>query len=158
MLCKSTIFVRINKNTSYMELIIDYSRLYVFSFWVVCAYAVVFISMLIDLLSAFVRCRRVGEKWVSDKMKRTAAKAEKYFLPMLALSVIDILVFIIVKYPVFTLVLALINSLTEWKSVFEHTHTKEEQREAARTISVIVKNKDEIAKVLEEIINKGGSK
>ena len=131
------------------------SRLSVFAFWVVCSYAVVFLSMLVDLIAAFVRCRRVGEKWVSDKMKRTSAKAEKYFLPMLALSVVDLLVLVIAKYPVFTLVLAAFNALTEWKSVFEKSHTKEEQRNAANTFNVIVKNKDDIAKMISELIEKG---
>lgn len=126
-----------------------------FAFWVVCSYAVVFLSMLVDLIAAFVRCRRVGEKWVSDKMKRTSAKAEKYFLPMLALSVVDLLVLVIAKYPVFTLVLAAFNALTEWKSVFEKSHTKEEQRNAANTFNVIVKNKDDIAKMISELIEKG---
>lgn len=129
-----------------------------FAFWVVCSYAVVFLSMLVDLIAAFVRCRRVGEKWVSDKMKRTSAKAEKYFLPMLALSVVDLLVLVIAKYPVFTLMLAAFNSLTEWKSVFEKSHTKEEQRNAANTFNVIVKNKDDIAKIISELIEKGAIK
>ena len=129
-----------------------------FAFWVVCSYAVVFLSMLVDLIAAFVRCRRVGEKWVSDKMKRTSAKAEKYFLPMLALSVVDLLVLVIAKYPVFTLMLAAFNSLTEWKSVFEKSHTKEEQRNAANTFNVIVKNKDDIAKMISELIEKGAIK
>lgn len=129
-----------------------------FAFWVVCSYAVVFLSMLVDLIAAFVRCRRVGEKWVSDKMKRTSAKAEKYFLPMLALSVVDLLVLVIAKYPVFTLVLAAFNALTEWKSVFEKSHTKEEQRDAANTFNVIVKNKDDIAKMISELIEKGAIK
>lgn len=138
--------------------VIDASRLSVFAFWVVCSYAVVFLSMLVDLIAAFVRCRRVGEKWVSDKMKRTSAKAEKYFLPMLALSVVDLLVLVIAKYPVFTLVLAAFNALTEWKSVFEKSHTKEEQRDAANTFNVIVKNKDDIAKMISELIEKGAIK
>lgn len=129
-----------------------------FAFWVVCSYAVVFLSMLVDLIAAFVRCRRVGEKWVSDKMKRTSAKAEKYFLPMLALSVVDLLFLVIAKYPVFTLVLAAFNALTEWKSVFEKSHTKEEQRNAANTFNVIVKNKDDIAKMISELIEKGAIK
>ena len=138
--------------------VIDASRLSVFAFWVVCSYAVVFLSMLVDLIAAFVRCRRVGEKWVSDKMKRTSAKGEKYFLPMLALSVVDLLVLVIAKYPVFTLVLAAFNALTEWKSVFEKSHTKEEQRNAANTFNVIVKNKDDIAKMISELIEKGAIK
>lgn len=138
--------------------IIEVQRLHVFVFWVISAYSIVFVSMLIDLFAALVRCHRIGEKWVSDKMKRTSAKAEKYFLPMLALSLVDCLVFIVVEYPVFTILLALFNSLTEWKSVFEKSHTKKEQREAAHTVSVIVKNKDDIANMIKELIEKGGSK
>lgn len=133
---------------------VDVDRLQIFAFWVVMAYAVVFVSMVIDLIAAYARCKRVGEKWVSDKQKRTADKAEKYFLPMLALSFVDVLTFIIIQYPVFTLLLALINSLTEWRSVFEKSHTKAEQREAARTMNVIIKNKEEIANVLRELIEK----
>ena len=138
--------------------IIEVQRLHVFVFWIISAYSIVFVSMLIDLFAALVRCHRIGEKWVSDKMKRTSAKAEKYFLPMLALSLVDCLVFIVVEYPVFTILLALFNALTEWKSVFEKSHTKKEQREAAQTVSVIVKNKDDIANMIKELIEKGGSK
>lgn len=138
--------------------IIEVQRLYVFVFWVISAYAIVFVSMLVDLFAALVRCHRIGEKWVSDKMKRTSAKAEKYFLPMLALSLVDCLVFVVVEYPVFTILLALFNALTEWKSVFEKSHTKKEQREAAQTVSVIVKNKDDIANMIKELIEKGVSK
>lgn len=138
--------------------IIEVQRLHVFVFWVISAYAIVFVSMLIDLIAALVRCHRIGEKWVSDKMKRTSAKAEKYFFPMLALSLVDCLVFIVVEYPVFTILLALFNALTEWKSVFEKSHTKKEQREASQTVSVIVKNKDDIANMIKELIEKGVSK
>lgn len=77
---------------------------------------------------------------------------------MLALSVVDLLVLVIAKYPVFTLVLAAFNALTEWKSVFEKSHTKEEQRNAANTFNVIVKNKDDIAKMISELIEKGAIK
>ena len=51
-----------------------------------------------------------------------------------------------------------INSLTEWRSVFEKSHTKAEQREAARTMNVIIKNKEELANVLRELIENGGDK
>lgn len=138
--------------------IIDASRLQTFAFWVVAAYSVVLLSMVIDLVAAYVRCKRLGGKWVSDKQKRTSEKAEKYFLPMLALSFVDVLTFVLVQYPVFTLVMAVINALTEWRSVFEKSHTKQEQREAAQTMSVIIKNKDELAKVLVELLKEGKTK
>ena len=42
--------------------------------------------------------------------------------------------------------------MAEWSSVFENTHTKHEQREAAKTINVILKNKGDVTKTLQEII------
>lgn len=134
--------------------IIPLQRASFFVFWVLAAYSVVLFSMAVDYLSAFLRCRKLHEKWVSDKQKRTADKAQKYFLPMLALTFIDILCLVVTKYPVFTLLLGAFNAFTEWLSVFEKTHTKEEQREAARTMNVILKNKDELARVLADLLNK----
>lgn len=132
--------------------IIEAQRLHGFLFWVLLAYTVVMLSMLVDFITAFLRCKRVGEKWVSDKQKRTSEKAQKYFLPMVAVTLVDILCFVITKYPVFTLLLAAVNSLTEWLSVFEKTHTKQEQREAAKTMNVILKNKEDIAKTIADVI------
>lgn len=135
---------------------IDVNKLFTFVSWVVVAYLSVTISMIVDLFAAFYKCRRVGCKWVSDKMKRTSTKAGKYFLPMLALSAVDCIAFCVVSYPIFTLIFGAINVLTEWRSVFENTHTKEEQREAANTVGVIIKNKDDLINVLNELIMKGG--
>lgn len=138
------------------EVLIDVNKLFTFAVWVVVAYMCVCVSIIIDLCAAFYKCKRLGVAWVSDKMKRTSTKAGKYFLPMLALSVVDCIAFCVVPYPIFTLLFGVVNALTEWRSVFENTHTKEEQRKAANTINLVVQNKDELTKIIGELINKGG--
>ena len=135
-----------------MEQIINVNDLHFFLFWVFAAYAVVLLSMSVDLLAAYFKCRKCGIKWESNTLKRTADKANKYFLPMIALTLVDCLVFIVNKYPVFTLAFGGYCILAEWSSVFELTHTKQEQREAAKTINVILKNKGDVTKTLQEII------
>ena len=40
------------------------------------------------------------------------------------------------------------NIFCEWKSVMESTHDKQEMRDAANTLNVIVKNKDDIAAIV----------
>lgn len=135
-----------------MSQILNLNNLHIFLFWLVAAYAGVAISMGIDLLTAFFKCRRNHIKWESDVQKRSADKALKYFLPMFVLTLVDCLAFIVNKYPVFTLALGAFCVVTEWFSVFEHTHTKQEQREAAKTINVILKNKADLVKAVEEIL------
>lgn len=136
-----------------MEQIINVNDLHFFLFWVFAAYAGVLVSMLVDLLAAYFKCKKCGIKWESNTLKRTADKANKYFLPMIALTLIDCLIFIVNKYPVFTLALGGFCILSEWFSVFEHTHTKQEQREAAKTINVILKNKCDVTSTFREILN-----
>lgn len=133
--------------------IIDANKLHLFAFWLVSSYAAVLISMCIDLIAAFIRCRRTHEIWLSDKQKRTADKAAKYFLPMLALSVVDFLALSVVSYPFFTLILAVINSLTEWRSVFEKSNTKQEKQQAQQVLQLLIAHKDDVIQFLNELLN-----
>ena len=58
----------------------------------------------------------------------------------------------ILPFPAFTMLMAAFNVFCEWKSVMETTHDKEEIREAESTFNVIIKNKDDIAKMISEIL------
>lgn len=142
-----------------MDIIIEIlgkERLQVFALWLVLSYGVVLCSVLIDMCAAFIRCKRSKIPWVSWKQKETATKAEKYFLPMLALSIVDILVLTITQYPIFTLLIGAVNALTEWISIFEKSHSKKEQTEYAQILQTIISNKDEIGQILFNVINKKG--
>ncbi|MBR5639423.1 MAG: hypothetical protein IKW83_06620 [Muribaculaceae bacterium] len=78
----------------------------------------------------------------------TTEKAAKYFLPMLCLTCVDIMTSVILPAPFFTMLMGGFNIFCEWKSVMESTHDKQEMREAANTLNVIVKNKDDIVGII----------
>ena len=80
--------------------------------------------------------------------KMTTEKAAKYFLPMLCLTCVDIMTSVILPAPFFTMLMGGFNIFCEWKSVMESTHDKQEMREAANTLNVIVKNKDDIVGII----------
>lgn len=128
--------------------IIGTEKIFTFTLWTVVAYGVVLCSMLLDMIAAYIRSRRTHTAWVSWKQKKTASKAEKYFFPMVALTMVDLLSLIVVSYPVFTLLLAVVNSLTEWISIFEKSHSKKEQYEALQTMEIILSNRDKIGDIL----------
>lgn len=136
--------------------IINQEHLQTFLFWLTVAYAVVLCSMFLDMIAAYIKCKRVGRKWLSWKQKETATKAEKYLFPMLALSIVDLLVLTITRYPVFTILLAFVNSLTEWISIFEKSHNKKEILETAHSIEVLMSNKEQIGNILIEWLKSKG--
>ena len=71
---------------------------------------------------------------------------------MLCLTCIDLIGTVIMPCPAFTMIMAAFNIFCEWKSVMETTHDKEEIREAESTFNVIIKNKDDIAKLISELL------
>lgn len=71
---------------------------------------------------------------------------------MLVLTCVDIISAAVLNFPAFTMVMGAFNIFCEWKSVMESTHDKEEIKRAASTLSVIIENKDEIARILARIL------
>lgn len=116
------------------------------------AYAGVILSMAIDLISGIRKARKLGLATTSVGLKKTADKASKYFTPMLILTIVDMMLCIHIHLPVFTMLWACYCVFCEFKSVTEKSWQKKELRDAAKTMNVIIKNKDEIAKVLVGII------
>ena len=115
-------------------------------------YAAVTVAMAIDFFTGIRRARRSGIATRSRGYKMTCDKAVKYFLPMLVLTCVDIIGSLIMPLPAFTMLMGTFNIFCEWKSVKETTRDKEAIREAASTFSVIIKNKDDIAHLLAELL------
>ena len=67
---------------------------------------------------------------------------------MLCLTCVDVMTSVILPAPFFTMLMGGFNIFCEWKSVMESTHDKQEMRDAANTLNVIVKNKDDIAAIV----------
>lgn len=136
------------------EMIFDFlnNHLYRQTLGIGLAYGCVLVAMLIDLISGIRKAKLRHEATTSTGLKRTAGKARKYFTPMIVLTIIDVMLCMHIKIPVFTFVWAAFLCFCEFKSVAEKSWQKAELRDAANTMNVIIKNKEDIAKVLIEVI------
>lgn len=120
------------------------------------AYAGVLIAMAVDLIFGVKKAKELRIDRTSTGYKMTASKAQKYFSPMLCLTVIDVMLSIHVHIPVFTILWACYCVFCEYRSVMEKSWEKAELREAARTMNVIIKNKEDFAKVITELLKEEG--
>ena len=135
----------------------DFSRIRLQVVWWVLTYGAVLFAMFIDLITGLRKAKQAGIATTSRLLKKSCDKAIKYFFPMLCLMPVDILASQFLPLPAFTMLMAAFNIFCEWKSIMEKTHTKKEIHEAAQTVSVIVKNKDDLAQVFAEVLNKVAS-
>lgn len=134
----------------------DLARIHFHVVWLILTYFCVAFSMFVDLITGVRKAKQAGIATTSRMMKKTCDKSIKYFFPMLCLMPVDILASQFLSLPVFTMLMASFNIFCEWKSIMEKTHTKKEIHDAANTISVIVKNKDDLAKVFAEVLGSIG--
>lgn len=123
--------------------------------WFIIYYTAVLLAMAIDLVVGVAKAKKAGIARRSTGYKRTCDKATKYFFPMLCLSCIDIMLCPILPFPVFTLAMATFNVYCEYRSVMENTHEKAEIRKAEKTMSIILENKDDLAKAVAKVIKAG---
>lgn len=129
------------------------SHLYKLSVGIGLAYGGVLLSMALDLIFGLRKAWKLGEVTTSTGLKKTADKARKYFSPMLSLTIIDVMLSIHLSVPIFTILWAVYCAFCEFKSITEKSWQKAELREAAKTMNVIIKNKEDIAKILVELLN-----
>ena len=116
-------------------------------------------AMIIDLITGVSKARKRGEATTSQGLKKTATKALKYFTPLIALMFVDIICCVVVTLPAFTMLWSAYCVFCEFISIREKSWQKEEIRKAEKTMSVVIENKDDIAKVLSELVfqaQKGG--
>lgn len=109
-------------------------------------------AMVVDFVSGLRKARERGEATTSKGLKRTAAKATKYFTPYAVLMFIDIISSAVVPVPVFSMLWGIYCILCEFLSVREKSWQKAELRKAERTMRIIVENKEDVAKMASELI------
>ena len=124
------------------------ASLHVHAVWLALTYIAVILAMAVDFVAGLRKARAAGIASNSRGYKMTTEKAAKYFLPMLCLTCVDVMTSVILPAPFFTMLMGGFNIFCEWKSVMESTHDKQEMRDAANTLNVIVKNKDDIAAIV----------
>ena len=109
-------------------------------------------AMVIDFAFGIIKAKQRGEARTSTGYKKTAAKAQKYFSPFMVLVFIDLIGCVVIPFPVFSMLWAAYCVFCEFKSVREKSWQKEELRKAERTMSVILENKEDIAKMAAQIL------
>ena len=109
-------------------------------------------AMFVDLISGVRKARQRGEARTSTGYKKTAAKARKYFTPFIELCLIDLLRCMVIPFPVFSMLWTVYCIFCEFVSVREKSWEKAELRKAEKTMSVIIENKDDIAKIMAQVL------
>ena len=131
------------------DIITDFLKhLFQTSIYIGLEYAGVFLAMAIDLLFGYRKAKQQNIDRTSTALKKTATKGQKYFSPMLCLTIIDIMTCVHVPFPIFTLLWAAYCVWCEFLSVREKSWQKAEMLEAAKTMNVVIKNKDDLAKMV----------
>ena len=120
------------------------------------ASAMMIVAMTVDLVFGVYKARQLGEATTSTGLKKTCEKARKYFSPFAVLVCIDLLSSVISPIPAFSLLWSSYCIFCEFISVREKAWQKAELRKQERTMSIILENKDDIAKLIAELIKKGG--
>lgn len=110
------------------------------------------IAMGIDLIFGVRKAKALGMATTSTGYKKTCEKGRKYFMPFSVLMCIDLIGCIILPAPFFSMIWAAWCIFCEFKSVREKAWTKAELRKAEKTMSVIIENKEDIAKMVAQII------
>ena len=118
------------------------------------ASALMIVAMVVDLMFGVYKARQLGEATTSTGLKKTCEKARKYFSPFAVLVCIDLLSSVISPIPAFSLLWSSYCIFCEFISVREKAWQKAEMRKQERTMSIILENKDDIAKMIAELIKK----
>lgn len=131
-------------------------------------YVAVLACILIDCRSGAMRARREGIPRTSSGYRRTVEKASRYFITLIALTVIDLLALAAVMLlrvtagsgipalPVFTTLGALLLCLIEVKSVMENSHRRTDFTRAVDTASRLLEDKSlrRLIRVLRELADR----
>lgn len=109
-------------------------------------------AMAIDFFSGLHKAKINGSARNSRKLKMTAKKAHRYFSPLAVLIFIDILTAICLPAPFFSILFTTYLLYCEYKSIREKAWEKAEIEQAARTISMVIENREDMAKAIATLI------
>lgn len=112
------------------------------------------VSMAVDLFFGIKKARQNGEATTSMGLKKTCDKARKYFSPFMVTVCIDLIACIVMPFPVFSMIWAGYCVFCEFVSVREKSWQKAEIRKQEKTISILLENKDDLAKAFAEVLKK----
>lgn len=114
------------------------------------------VSMAVDLIFGIKKAKENGEATTSRGFKKTCDKARKYFSPFMVAVCIDLIACVVLPFPVFSMIWAGYCVFCEFVSVREKAWKKAEIRKQERTVSILLENKDDIAKMVVNMLKEAG--
>lgn len=114
------------------------------------------VSMAVDLIFGIKKAKENGEATTSRGFKKTCDKARKYFSPFMVAVCIDLIACVVLQFPVFSMIWAGYCVFCEFVSVREKAWKKAEIRKQERTVSILLENKDDIAKMVVNMLKEAG--
>lgn len=116
--------------------------------------AAMLLAMTVDFFTGLHKAKKNGVARTSQGLKKTATKATRYFTPYMVLVGIDLISCVVMPFPAFSMLWAVYCIYCEFKSVREKSWEKAEMKKAQKTMSVIIENKDDIARLVADILFK----
>lgn len=112
------------------------------------------VSMGVDLFFGIKKARKNGEATTSMGFKKTCDKARKYFSPFMVTVCIDLIACVVMPFPAFSMIWVGYCVFCEFVSVREKSWQKAEIRKQEKTISILLENKEDLAKAFAEVLKK----
>lgn len=119
-------------------------------------WALVAISMSIDLICGWNKAKQRGEARTSYGLRRTVNKGIKYYAFMLFALIFDCIGLFFYNLPLATMIVAAFITIIEGKSVFEKANDKDKRMvtEELSNLITLLENKDDLISGLAKIIRK----
>ena len=136
------------------NVLIDFSQhhLFMHALLIFLSTLALLIAMGVDLIFGVRKAKQLGKATTSTGYKKTCEKGRKYFSPYIVLICIDLITCVIVPFPAFSMAWAAWCVYCEFKSVREKAWQKAELRNAENTMNVVIQNKEDIVKLLKEVL------
>lgn len=109
------------------------------------------VSMGVDLFFGIKKAKENGEATTSTGFKKTCDKARKYFSPYMVAVCVDLITCVVIPIPVFSMIWSGYCTFCEFVSVREKAWQKAEIRRQERTVSILLENKDDLAKAMMQV-------
>lgn len=129
-----------------------HEHLYMTALIIVICMGALIVSMGVDLFFGIRKAKENGEATTSTGFKKTCDKARKYFSPFMATVCIDLIACIVLPFPVFSMIWAGYCVFCEFVSIREKSWQKAEIRKQEKTVSILLENKEDLARAFTEIM------
>ena len=110
------------------------------------------ISMGVDLFFGIKKAKDNGLATTSTGFKKTCDKARKYFAPFMVTGCIDLIACTGLPFPIFSRIWVGYGVFCEFVSVREKSWQKDEIRKQEKTVSILLENKEDLARAFIEIM------